>query len=43
MSGSPYLIPEDDSGYFVDEADVTYRGICPACQATTYHPARETA
>jgi Fur family ferric uptake transcriptional regulator len=41
---APCLIPEDASGYAVDEADVTYWGICPACQTTTIHEqARETA
>jgi len=30
----PCLIPEQTSGYLVDEADVTYWGICPACQTT---------
>ncbi|MEA2151602.1 MAG: Fur family transcriptional regulator, stress-responsive regulator [Solirubrobacteraceae bacterium] len=30
---APCLVPDDAAGYVVDEADVTYWGICPACQA----------
>ncbi len=37
---APCLIPDDASGYFVDEADVTYWGLCPACQTTTTDLAR---
>jgi Fur family ferric uptake transcriptional regulator len=40
---APCLVPDDASGYVVDEADVTYWGICPACQATTQQLARDTA
>jgi Fur family ferric uptake transcriptional regulator len=40
---APCLIPDDASGYVVDEADVTYWGICPACQSITHELARETA
>lgn len=40
---APCLIPEDASGYLVDEADVTYWGICPACRTATHHQARKTA
>ena len=40
---APCLIPGDASGYAVDEADVTYWGICPACQTTTHEQAREPA
>lgn len=31
---APCLIPGDAAGYLVDEADVTYWGVCPACQGT---------
>ncbi len=31
----PCLTPGDAAGYIVDEADVTYWGICPACQTST--------
>lgn len=29
----PCLTPSDTRGYILDEAEVTYWGICPACQA----------
>ncbi|HUY25496.1 MAG TPA: Fur family transcriptional regulator [Candidatus Saccharimonadales bacterium] len=32
---APCLIPTSDSGYLVDEAEVTYWGICPSCQTGT--------
>ncbi|MEU8303524.1 Fur family transcriptional regulator [Actinomadura sp. NPDC048955] len=28
----PCLDPVDDAGYLVDEADVTFWGLCPACR-----------
>ncbi len=28
---APCLTPDDDRGYSVDEAEVTYWGLCPAC------------
>lgn len=31
---APCLIPGDAAGYLVDEADVTFWGVCPACQST---------
>jgi Fur family ferric uptake transcriptional regulator len=34
---APCLSPGDAAGYVVDEADVTYWGICPACQSTGRH------
>jgi hypothetical protein len=40
---APCVIPEAASGYLIDEADVTYWGICPVCQTTTHELARETA
>ncbi|MDQ3675788.1 MAG: transcriptional repressor [Actinomycetota bacterium] len=39
---APCLVPGDASGYLIDEADVTYWGLCPACQ-TTDDEQRETA
>jgi len=30
---APCLAPCDDRGYAIDEADVVYRGLCPACLA----------
>ncbi|OLT11988.1 transcriptional repressor [Actinomadura sp. CNU-125] len=29
----PCLDPVDDAGYLIDEADVTFWGLCPKCQA----------
>ncbi len=29
---APCLTPQSDHGYVIDEAEVTYWGICPACQ-----------
>lgn len=35
----PCMQPAADSGYLVDEADVTYWGLCPRCQgAGAVHP-----
>jgi Fur family ferric uptake transcriptional regulator len=30
---APCLVPDDASGFCVDEADVTYWGLCPTCRA----------
>jgi Fur family transcriptional regulator, stress-responsive regulator len=32
---APCLEPASDAGFVVDEADVTFWGICPRCQGTT--------
>jgi len=39
---APCLSPGDAAGYLVDEADVTYWGICPACQSTTRDASTES-
>jgi len=31
---APCLVAGDTAGYLVDEADVTFWGVCPACQGT---------
>jgi Fur family ferric uptake transcriptional regulator len=31
VGDAPCLIPSDDHGYTVDEAEVVYQGLCPAC------------
>jgi Fur family ferric uptake transcriptional regulator len=31
---APCLTPSDDHGFVIDEAEVTYWGLCPACAAT---------
>jgi Fur family transcriptional regulator, stress-responsive regulator len=30
----PCLLPEDASGFVIDEAEVTFWGLCPTCQTT---------
>ena len=40
---TPCLIPGDAAGFVVDEADVTFWGLCPACQTTTRDQSREVA
>ena len=40
---TPCLIPDDAAGYVVDEADVTFWGICPACQTTTHDQSKGVA
>lgn len=37
---APCLAASDDAGYVVDEAEVTYWGVCPACQASPGVPDR---
>ena len=32
---APCLQASDDAGYLIDEAEVTYWGLCPACLAAT--------
>lgn len=31
----PCLTPSNDHGFVIDEADVTYRGLCPDCSTAT--------
>ena len=33
VGAAPCLTPDDDAGYLVHTADVTYLGLCPACRA----------
>jgi Fe2+ or Zn2+ uptake regulation protein len=33
--GAPCLTASDDSGFAIDEAEVVYWGLCPACQSPT--------
>jgi Fur family ferric uptake transcriptional regulator len=35
----PCLTAADDQGFVVDEAEVTYWGLCPSCAAHAPHPA----
>lgn len=39
VGAAPCLTPANDAGYLVDEAEVTYWGLCPACRAAA-EPAR---
>ena len=32
---TPCLTASDDHGFMIDEAEVVYRGLCPACSTTT--------
>ncbi len=32
---APCLTPSDDGGFTVDEAEVVYRGLCPACSTAS--------
>jgi Fe2+ or Zn2+ uptake regulation protein len=36
----PCLEPLDAGGFVVDEAEITFWGLCPACQATQSHTSR---
>ncbi len=35
IGAAPCLQPEQDHGYKIDEAEVTYWGVCPGCQTTS--------
>jgi Fe2+ or Zn2+ uptake regulation protein len=39
----PCVLPSDASGYVVDEAEVTFWGICPTCQTTSNSNDQESA
>jgi Fur family transcriptional regulator, stress-responsive regulator len=39
----PCLWPADASGFVIDEAEVTFWGLCPACQTTPKSPETESA
>jgi len=39
---APCLEPANDAGYLVEEADVTYMGICPACRRDREREASRT-
>jgi Fur family ferric uptake transcriptional regulator len=38
---APCLSPEDASGFLIDEAEVTFWGLCPACQTKSKPPEKE--
>jgi Fur family ferric uptake transcriptional regulator len=37
----PCLSPSDAGGFVVDEAEITFWGLCPACQAVLPEPELE--
>jgi Fur family transcriptional regulator, stress-responsive regulator len=39
----PCLSPADASGFVIDEAEVTFWGLCPKCQTTTKATEKESA
>jgi Fur family transcriptional regulator, stress-responsive regulator len=39
----PCLSPADASGFVIDEAEVTFWGLCPTCQTTSESHKKETA
>jgi Fur family transcriptional regulator, stress-responsive regulator len=39
----PCVSPSDASGFVIDEAEVTFPGICPICQTTSKPLEKESA
>ena len=37
VGGIPCAVPDDTRGYAIDEAEVTYWGLCASCQAAVTH------
>jgi Fe2+ or Zn2+ uptake regulation protein len=37
----PCLTADDDHGFVIDEAEVTYWGLCPSCSAQTENPVHQ--
>ena len=37
VGGIPCAVPDDTRGYAIDEAEVTYWGLCASCQAAATH------
>jgi len=35
IGAAPCLEADDGAGFLIDEAEVTFWGLCPACQATS--------
>ena len=42
-SEPPRLSPTGPSGFVIDEAEITFWGLCPTCQTTSPHHEKETA
>jgi Fur family ferric uptake transcriptional regulator len=43
VGNPPCVRPADARGFVVDEAELTFWGLCPDCQTTTEHRDRESA
>lgn len=43
IGAPPCLLPAEASGFTIDEAEVTFWGLCPACQTTSNPSAKESA
>ena len=43
VGAAPCLTPSDDAGYAVEEAEVVFWGLCPACTAAPTAPAVDAA
>ena len=41
VGAAPCLSTADPSGFIIDEAEVTFWGLCPACQTTIKSPRKE--
>jgi Fur family ferric uptake transcriptional regulator len=41
VGAAPCLSPGDAGGFVIDEAEVTFWGLCPACQAPHTEPSHE--
>lgn len=39
---APCVLPADPNGFVIDEAEVTFWGLCPACQPTSHSHDKET-
>ena len=39
----PCVLPSDASGFVIDEAEVTFWGLCPSCQTTSTTNEKESA
>ena len=43
VDGTPCAVPDDTRGYAIDEAEVTYWGLCASCQTAAFsHPGEDT-
>ncbi len=40
QGAAPCLAPNNTSGFVIDEAEITFWGLCPTCQTQSEHPQR---